>query len=89
MSLRHQDAMVDSREPVPPDEQIVRTETDESVLRALSLISPRQRDCLVLRFYLELTESEISQTLSISPNSVKTHCQRGMAALEKLLEPSS
>lgn len=89
MSLRHQDAMVDSREPVTPDEQIVRTETDQTVLRALSLISPRQRDCLVLRFYLELTETEISETLSISPNSVKTHCQRGMAALGKLLEPAS
>jgi DNA-directed RNA polymerase specialized sigma24 family protein len=35
---------------------------------------------------MELSEREIAETLGISPNSVKTHTQRGMAALENLLE---
>ena len=81
MSLRHQDALVDRRTPEPPDEQVARTESQAEVLIALSQLSPRQRDCLVLRFYLELTEKEVAQTLQISPNSVKTHCRRGLESL--------
>lgn len=86
MSLRHQDSMVDWRIPEQPDEQIARSESQAEVLDALSALSPRQRDCLVLRFYLELTEVEIAATLSISPNSVKTHCRRGLSALAESLE---
>jgi len=89
MSLRHQDAMIDSRHPERPDERVTRTESQTEVLEALSRLSPRQRDCLVLRYYLELSEREIAGTLGISPNSVKTHCRRGLATLANELEPSS
>ncbi len=86
MSLRHQDALVDRRPAEKPDEQIVRTESQAEVLEALDTLSPRQRECLVLRFYMDLAEREIAETLSISPNSVKTHCRRGMEALAERLE---
>lgn len=86
LSLRHQDALLDDREPDRPEDEAVRAEEHERVIEALANISPRQRDCLVLRFYAGLTESEISDTLSISSNSVKTHCRRGMAALSSALE---
>jgi RNA polymerase sigma factor (sigma-70 family) len=86
LSLRHQDALTERRVPEEPDEQIVRTESEAAVLDGLMALSPRQRDCLVLRFYLELSEREIAQTLSISPNSVKTHCRRGMTAMASKLE---
>ena len=86
MSLRHQEAMVDRSVPEQPDEEVVRTESQAAILDALRSLSPRQRDCLVLRFYLELSESEIASTLAISANSVKTHCRRGLAAMAGLLE---
>ena len=41
--------------------------------------------CLVLRYYDELGPDEIAATLGISRNSVKTHLQRGLAALEARL----
>jgi RNA polymerase sigma factor (sigma-70 family) len=88
LSLRHQDSMIDDRTPEDPNERIVRDESQAEVLAALDQLSARQRDCLILRFYYELSESEIAETLSISPNSVKTHCRRGLAALEPLLETS-
>jgi RNA polymerase sigma-70 factor (sigma-E family) len=88
MSLRHQDAMIERRAPVQPDEHLARTESQSEVLDALARVSPRQRDCLVLRFYLELSESEIAETLEISPNSVKTHCRRGLENMAELLEGS-
>lgn len=89
MSLRHQDAMVDHRTPEPPDQQVVRSENQLEVLAALASLAPRQRECLILRFYAELSEAEIAAALSISPNSVKTHCRRGMEALSEKLEPVS
>jgi RNA polymerase sigma factor (sigma-70 family) len=71
--------------PVEPEEEVVRSESESEVLDALRSLSPRQRDCLVLRFYLDLSEREIAATLQISPNSVKTHCQRGMSTLASIL----
>lgn len=86
MSLRHQDAIQGPTIPEQPEEQVVRTESQAAVLDALRALSPRQRDCLVLRFYMELSEAEIASTLDISPNSVKTHCRRGLVALAATLE---
>jgi DNA-directed RNA polymerase specialized sigma24 family protein len=39
----------------------------------------------MLRYYHELGIAEIAETLGLSPNSVKTHLQRGLAALERRL----
>jgi DNA-directed RNA polymerase specialized sigma24 family protein len=46
-----------------------------AALRHLSRrhLSRRQRECLVLRYYLDLPEAGIAATLGISPGSVKTH----------------
>ncbi|MGQ0848926.1 MAG: SigE family RNA polymerase sigma factor [Actinomycetota bacterium] len=81
MSLRHQEALTPEACSDALDDRIVRTESQVRVLDALNALPPRQRECLVLRFYLDMTEREIAATLSISPNSVKTHCRRGMATL--------
>ena len=56
------------------------------VMAALRTLPTRQRECLVLRYYEELSESEIAQALGISTGSVKTHTSRGMAALARALE---
>lgn len=52
-----------------------------AVLTALSHLAPRQREVLVLRHYLDLSEAEIAETLGISRGSVKSHASRGAAAL--------
>jgi RNA polymerase sigma-70 factor (sigma-E family) len=59
---------------------------DRTVLDALRHLPDRQRDVLVLRYYLDLPETEIAATLGISPGSVKTHAHRGLAALAARLE---
>lgn len=86
LSLRHQDSMMDRRTPEHPEEVIIEDERHNEVIDALNGLPNRQRDCLVLRFYSEMSEREIAETLGISPNSVKTHCQRGMATLSRVLE---
>lgn len=88
VSLRHREALTPEQTTAAPEDAIVLTEAQDEVVEALRSLSARQRDCLVLRFYLDLTEVQIAETLSISPNSVKTHCRRGMASLKQQLEGS-
>ena len=57
----------------------------EAVLVALGRIARRQRACLVLRYYLDLPESEVAGVLGISQGSVKTHTSPGLAAMANLL----
>ena len=56
-----------------------------AVLDALSQLPDRQREVLVLRYYLELSEAEIAEALGIARGSVKSHASRGSAALRALL----
>ena len=85
MSLRHTETAV-PQEDASVEAEVVAAENQREVIAALLELPGRQRDCLVLRFYLDLTERECAETLGISSNSVKTHCRRGLAALEKRLE---
>jgi RNA polymerase sigma-70 factor (sigma-E family) len=64
---------------------VLDDDTDAIVL-ALRSLPERQRDVLVLRFYVDLSEREIAETLGISAGTVKTHTSRGLAALAELLE---
>jgi RNA polymerase sigma factor (sigma-70 family) len=59
------------------------------VLDAMRELPTRQREVLALRYYLDLTESDIAQTLGISRGAVKSHASRGAAALRHLLEEAS
>lgn len=86
MSLRHSEALTPAASPDAPEDRVVLNDEQAALIDALEDLPPRQRECLVLRFYFDLSEREIGTTLEISPNSVKTHCRRGMESLRKNLE---
>lgn len=83
VSLRHR----------PPAEQDERSAEDHATFRedvaevvaALRGLPVRQRDCVVLRYYLDLPVDEIAHTLGVSRNSVKTHLTRGLKNLSAQL----
>ncbi len=56
------------------------------VLAALRTLPQRQREVLVLRYYVDLSEADIADALGISRGAVKSHASRGMAALRAALE---
>ncbi len=62
--------------------EILEREWVTSVLRSLPR---RQRECLTLRYYADLTETQIAATLGITTGAVKTHCFRGMATMRTRL----
>lgn len=66
-------------------QEVLADERRSQVLDALARLPRRQREVLVLRHYMELSEAEIADALRISRGSVKSHASRGSAALRELL----
>ncbi len=65
------------------------SEEHRQVLTAIRRLPARQREVLVLRFYLDLDEAEIAASMRISRGTVKSTTSRALAALGRLLgEPS-
>ncbi len=59
---------------------------ERALLAAIGRLPRRQRECLVLRYYLDLGQAESATILGISEGSVKSHTHRGLAALAATLE---
>jgi RNA polymerase sigma-70 factor (sigma-E family) len=67
------------------DDDVLRGDRRRAVIDALARLPRRQREVLVLRHYLDLSEREIAETLQISPGAVKSHASRGAVALRRHL----
>ncbi len=66
----------------PADAHLLRTEEHRHVLGQVQALPPRQREVLVLRYWSNLSEAEIAQTLGISPGTVKSQASRALARLQ-------
>lgn len=66
--------------------EVVMRADQIQVVQALQRLPDRQREALVLRYWLDLKEAEVAATMGITAGSVKAHTSRGMAALAKALE---
>ncbi|MFF1902338.1 SigE family RNA polymerase sigma factor [Kitasatospora sp. NPDC058218] len=53
---------------------------------ALRGLQRRQREVLVLRYFVDMTEAQVAETLGISLGSVKAYGSRGIAALRVQME---
>jgi len=67
---------------------LTREERDE-IMRAVRRLPPRQREALVLRFYLDLSAEETAITMGISPSSVRSATHRALASLGRMLQEQS
>ncbi len=64
----------------------LEAETRDAVIGALHDLPQRQREVLVLRYYSDLPEAAIADTLGISRGAVKSHASRGLKNLHTRLE---
>jgi RNA polymerase sigma factor (sigma-70 family) len=86
-AIRHLPRVV---RPVTPPEGVDLAElvaTREMLGWALTALPRRQREVVVLRHLLGLSEVEVAMALQISLGTVKTHLRRGLAVLRSRLEP--
>jgi RNA polymerase sigma-70 factor (sigma-E family) len=65
------------------------SEEHQQVLTAIRRLPSRQREALVLRFYLDLDEEQIAASMRISRGTVKSTTSRGLAALGRILGEQS
>jgi RNA polymerase sigma-70 factor (sigma-E family) len=61
-------------------------EAHREVLAALRRLPSRQREAVVLRYYLDMTEEQAAQAMGVSRGTVKSATSRGLAALARLLK---
>jgi RNA polymerase sigma factor (sigma-70 family) len=69
-----------------PESAAVLREDQAEVLAALDQLPARQREVVVLRYWMELPGADIAAAMGISVGSVKSHTARAMASLARLLK---
>ncbi|MCL6291509.1 SigE family RNA polymerase sigma factor [Streptomyces fimicarius] len=58
----------------------------DALIKAMKGLQRRQREVLVLRYFADMTEAQVAETLGISLGSVKAYGSRGIAALRVVME---
>jgi RNA polymerase sigma-70 factor (sigma-E family) len=74
-----------SRDVASAEDDVLLGEEHRLVLRSLRRLPDRQREALVLRFFLDLPEPQIARSMGISQGTVKSTTSRALAALARLL----
>ncbi|MFC9278076.1 SigE family RNA polymerase sigma factor [Streptomyces collinus] len=59
------------------------------LIKAMKGLQRRQREVLVLRYFADMTEAQVAETLGISLGSVKAYGSRGIAALRVAMEKTT
>jgi RNA polymerase sigma factor (sigma-70 family) len=65
---------------------VIAGEDAREVMRAVRRLPDRQREALLLRFYLDLSDAEIALDMGISAGTVRSNVHRALAALARSLE---
>jgi RNA polymerase sigma-70 factor, ECF subfamily len=76
------------RDPSPqPDESMERSEQQAAVWAALEALSPEQRAVIVLRYYFDYSERELSETLQTPQGTIGWRLHSARKRLRVLLRP--
>jgi RNA polymerase sigma-70 factor (sigma-E family) len=75
----------------PPDtasaeDLAILGEVNSQVLVAIRRLPARQREAVVLRYYLDMTEDQAARAMGVSRGTVKSATSRGLAALARMLK---
>lgn len=76
----------------PPDAETVAVDIRDGLLQALAALPPRQRAVVLLRYWLDMAESDVARELGCSVGTVKSQAARGLTRLrdasQALAEPA-
>lgn len=92
VSRSHQRMIVDPHSPQPPPEMpsaghnALSMLEDPAVAARLRRLPRRQREALVLRYYGDLSETDIATAMGISRGAVKSRTARAIASLRAVFE---
>jgi RNA polymerase sigma-70 factor (ECF subfamily) len=76
---------VDARHDRSPESQVLRTELDDVVARAVRQLPDTQREVLILAHYEQMPLGEIARVMALDLGAVKSRLQRARASLKETL----
>src|SRR5258706_13186024 len=76
-------------DPEPPEQAAIVGEEHGDVLAALRRLPDRQRESLILRYFMDLPDPEIAAAMGVSQGTVKSTTSRALAALARQLKELS
>ncbi len=65
-----------------------RADDRDQLIRALALLTPRQRRVVVLRYLADVSEADVAADLGVTTGTVKTTASRGLATMRAALRAS-
>ena len=68
---------------------VLLSEEQRAVAAALRQLPRRQREAVVLRYYLDLSEGETAQVMGVARGTVKSATHRALAAVGRILREES
>jgi RNA polymerase sigma-70 factor (sigma-E family) len=71
---------------VSAEESALVGEANREVLAALRTLPARQREAVVLRHYLGLSEEQAAQAMNVSKGTIKSATSRGLSNLARILK---
>jgi RNA polymerase sigma-70 factor (sigma-E family) len=87
---RHKDSIVGGELPWESAEATALVgEEHRRLLLAIRTLPPRQREALVLRYYLDLSEEETARSMGVRRGTVKSATSRALAALGQRMQEYS
>jgi RNA polymerase sigma-70 factor (sigma-E family) len=66
--------------------RVLLSEEQQAVARAIRDLPDRQREALVLRYFLDMSEAEAAEAMRVSRGAIKSATSRALAAIERRLK---
>jgi RNA polymerase sigma-70 factor (sigma-E family) len=79
----------DGRPAASAESAVISGEDRREVMQALRRLPARQREALVLRYYLDLSPEEIATVMGIGTSSVRSATHRALSSLGRMLKELS
>ncbi len=68
-----------------PEHTVAEHQRHETLMRAVQKLTPDEQTLISLRYFLELPENEVAQTLNIPLGTVKSRLHRTLARLREII----
>jgi RNA polymerase sigma-70 factor (sigma-E family) len=90
MRRRSRPGAVTEEQPLESAEAtVLHTEEHRAILDAVRRLPARQREAVVLRYYLDMSEDQAAATMRVSRGTVKSATSRGIARVGRMLKEGS
>lgn len=71
---------------ISAEDAALKAQLPGPLMAAIATLPRREREVVLMRHYLDLSEKETAEALGLRPGSVKGYASRGLAKLRAVLE---